>query len=111
MSITTVTVSQCVNEYHSLYNRSLPTRGNIQLIGRGQTHKRPIIALHLKGYLVPTICQKTNHSKESVERYIRDFESVRLLSTKFDDPEVISRVIRLDPLVVKQYLDLVPLDS
>jgi hypothetical protein len=111
LAITTVTVSQCVNEYHNLYNRSLPTRGNIQFIGSGQTHKRVIIALHLKGYLVPTICQKTNHSKESVERYIRDFESVRLLSSKFDDPEVISRIVRLTPSVVKQYLDLVPLDS
>jgi hypothetical protein len=111
LASSTVTAGDYVREYHSLYNRALPTRGNIQLIGGGQSHKRVIVALHLKGYLVPTICQKTNHSKESVERYIRDFESVRLLSTKFDDPEVISRIIRLAPSVVKQYLDLVPLDS
>jgi hypothetical protein len=111
LASSTVTAGDYVREYHALYNRALPTRGNIQLIGGGQTHKRVIVALHLKGYLVPTICQKTNHSKEAVERYIRDFESVRLLSTKFDDPEVISRIIRLTPSVVKQYLDLVPLDS
>jgi hypothetical protein len=110
LASSTVTAGDYVREYHALYNRALPTRGNIQLIGSGQTHKRVIVALHLKGYLVPTICQKTNHSKEAVERYIRDFESVRLLSTKFDDPEVISRIIRLTPSVVKQYLDLVPLD-
>jgi len=83
----------------------------MQRIGSGQTHKKEIIALHIKGYLVPTICQKTNHSKESVERYIRDFESVKLLATKFDDPDVISRIIRLTTPIVKQYLDLVPLDS
>jgi hypothetical protein len=111
LASTTFTVGQCVREYQNLYNRSLPTRGNIQLIGSGQTHKRIIVALHLKGYLVPTICQKTNHSQESVERYIRDFESVRLLSTNFDDVDVISRIVRLTPSVVKQYLDLVPLDS
>ncbi|MCH8068228.1 MAG: DUF1670 domain-containing protein [Candidatus Marinimicrobia bacterium] len=29
--------------------------------------------LYLSDYLVPTICQKTNHSKEAVERYIWDF--------------------------------------
>jgi hypothetical protein len=103
--------SAWVREYQNIYNRPLPTRGNIQLIGGGQTHKRLIVALHLKGYLVPTICQKTNHSKEAVERYIRDFESVRLLSTKFDDVDIISRIIRLSPSVVKQYLDLLPLDS
>jgi hypothetical protein len=111
LASTTVTVGICVREYQNLYNRSLPTRGNIQLIGSGQTHKRPIIALHLKGYLVPTICQKTNHSKESVERYIHDFEAIKTLSEKFDDVDLISRIVRLTPSVVKQYLDLVPLDS
>jgi hypothetical protein len=111
LTTSTNTTGQYVREYHSLYNRPLPTRGNVQRIGSGQTHKKDIIALHLKGYLVPTICQKTNHSKEAVERYIRDFESVRLLSTKFDHPDVISRIIRLTTPVVKQYLDLIPLDS
>jgi hypothetical protein len=111
LTMTDVTTGEYVREYQNLYNRPLPTRGNVQLIGSGQTHKKQIIALHLKGYLVPTICQKTNHSKEAVERYIRDFESVKLLSTKFDDADVISRIIRLTPSVVKQYLDLLPLDS
>lgn len=111
LASTTVTIGVCVREYQNLYNRTLPTRGSIQLIGSGQTHKRPIIALHLKGYLVPTICQKTNHSKEAVERYIHDFEAVKTLSEKFDDVDLISRIVRLTPSVVKQYLDLVPLDS
>ncbi len=111
LASTTTTAGEYVREYHALYNRALPTRGNVQLIGSGQTHKREIITLHLKGYLVPTICQKTNHSKESVERYIRDFEAIRLLSTKFDEVDLISRLVRLSASVVKQYLDLVPLDS
>jgi hypothetical protein len=100
-----------VHEYQNLYQRTLPTRGNIQLIGGGQTHKKEIIALHIKGYLVPVICTKTNHSKDAVERYIRDYESIKLLSTKFDDVDTISRIIRLTPSVVKQYLNLLPLDS
>jgi hypothetical protein len=111
LGISTATAGDYVQEFHNLYHRPLPTRGNIQLIGSGQTHKKQIIALHLKGYLVPTICQKTNHSKEAVERYIRDYESVKLLSTKFDDVDVIARIIRLSSSVVKQYLDLIPLDS
>lgn len=105
------TASQYTREYQSLYGRSLPTRGAIQLIGSGQTHKQEIIALHLKGWLVPAICTKTNHSKEAVERYINDFEAIRLLSTKFDDVDTISRIRRLAPSVVKQYLDLIPPDD
>ncbi len=106
-----MTAGQYVREYHNIYNRPLPTRGNIQLIGSGQTHKRQIITLHLKGFLVPTICQKTNHSKEAVERYIHDYEAIRLLATKFDDVDLISRIVRLKPSVVNQYLDFIPLDS
>ena len=111
LATTTTTAGDYVREFYNLYHRTLPTRGNVQRIGSGQTHKREIVALHLKGYLVPTICHKTNHSKEAVERYIHDFEAVRLLSTKFDDVDDISRIVRLTPSVVKQYLDLVPLDS
>jgi hypothetical protein len=110
LASSSVTCGQYVREYQALYNRPLPTRGNVQQIGGGQTHKREIITLYLNNYLVPTICQKTNHSKEAVERYIRDFESVRLLSTKFNDVDVISRIVRLRASVVQQYLDLIPLD-
>jgi len=100
-----------VREFYSLFGRQLPTRGNIQLIGSGQTHKHQIIGLHIKGWLVPAICTKTNHSKEAVERYINDFEAIKLLATKFDDVETISRIRRLAPSVVRQYLDLIPPDS
>ena len=96
-------------EYQSLYGKTLPTRGNVQNVGGGQTHKREIIALYLRGYLVPTICKMTNHSKEAVERYIRDFEAVRMLYPKFNDVEVIGRIIRLSKPVVNQYVDLIPL--
>jgi hypothetical protein len=98
-------------EYHSLYGRSLPTRGNVQLIGGGQTHKQEIIALYLEGYLVPTIGKKTKHSKEAVERYIRDFEAIRLLHSKFDDLETISLITRLSQRVVNQYVDLIPVEA
>ena len=111
LSVSDVSVGQYVNEFQSLYGRSLPTRGNIQLIGRGQTHKTEIITYYLKAYLVPSICQRTNHSKESVERYIRDFEAVKLLASKFDDLNTISLVTRLSKSVVSQYIDLLPADS
>jgi len=104
------TAGEYVREYHNLYSRPLPTRGNVQLIGSGQTHKREIITLHLKGFLVPLICKRTNHSKESVERYIHDYEAIKLLASKFDDVDLISRIVRLKVSVVKQYLDLIPLD-
>lgn len=109
-SVSEYTAGQYVREYQSLYGRALPTRGNIQQIGSGQTHKREIISDYLKGYLVPAICQRTNHSNDAVERYIRDFEAVKLLSEKFDDLNTISLVTRLSKGVVSQYIDLFPAD-
>jgi hypothetical protein len=111
LSVNEYTSGQYVREFQSLYGRQLPTRGNVQLIGSGQTHKKEILAYYLKGFLVPAICQRTNHSKESVERYIRDFEAVKLLASKFDDINTISLITRLSKSVVNQYIDLLPNDS
>ena len=102
---------QYVREYFDLYNRKLPTRGNIQFLGSGQTHKKEILTLYLEGYLVPTICQRTNHSKDAVERYIRDFEAIRLLDPKFDDINSISLITRLSKRVVQQYIELIPMEN
>jgi len=111
LNVNEYTAGLYVREYYSLYNRPLPTRGNIQLLGSGQTHKKEIVTMFLSGYLVPTICQRTNHSKDAVERYIRDFEAIRLLNTKFDDINTISLITRLTKSVVQQYIDLIPQDN
>ena len=111
LCVSEVTAGIYVREYASLYGRDLPTRGNIQLIGSGQTHKVEIIALYLKGYLVPSICKRTNHSQESVERYIRDFESIKLLYDKDFDINTISLITRLTKSVVIQYINLLSNDT
>lgn len=111
LGVNEFTAGGYVREYYSLYNRALPTRGNIQDVGGGQTHKKNIITMYLNGYLVPTICQRTNHSKEAVERYIRDFEAIRVLDTKFDDLYTISLITRLSKSVVQQYIELIPQEN
>lgn len=111
LGVNEYTAGNYVREFYSTYGRQLPTRGNIQLIGSGQTHKKEIISLYLDGYLIPNICQRTNHSKEAVERYIRDFEAVRILYPKFNNINTISLITRLSKTVVIQYIDLIPIDE
>jgi hypothetical protein len=65
-------------------NKILPTRGIVHNIGRAATHKRIIICLYLKGYLIPDITRVTNHSEVAVERYIKIFNRVRMLAKRFD---------------------------
>lgn len=104
-------VSGYVNEYQNLTGRLLPTRGNIHDLSGAITHKREIIALYLQGNDTPRIARKTNHSKEAVDRYIRDFETVRLLADKVTtDLDRIGQLGRVNPRVVQQYLDLLPTD-
>lgn len=101
-------VSQYVNEIQK-EGKLLPTRGNIHDMSGAITHKREIITLYLEGYFTPEIAFKTNHSNESVDRYIRDYLRVQLLwqhgVTSIDQ---ISQLARLSKKVVHQYIDLLP---
>jgi hypothetical protein len=101
-------VSKYVNDL-SRQGVLLPTRGNIQDLSGAITHKREIITLYLEGYLTPQIALKTNHSKEAVDRYIRDYHKVELLwKHAITDLDQISQLSHLSKRVAQQYIDLLP---
>jgi len=101
-------VSKYCNEIQS-DGHLLPTRGNIHDMSGAITHKREIITLYLEGYLTNKIAVLTNHSKEAVDRYIKDYHRVETLwehgITNLDD---ISNLSRLSKRVAEQYIDLLP---
>lgn len=102
-------ISDYVNEYQRTSGKLLPTRGNIHDLSGAITHKREIITMYLQGHLTPTIASKTNHSKEAVDRYIKDFESVRtVIGHGITELDEIAQVTKLSKKVVKQYVDLLP---
>ncbi len=87
----------------------LPTRGNIHDLSGAITHKREIITLYLQGYLTPDIALKSNHSKEAVDRYIKDYHKVETLwRHSITDLDEISQLTRLSKKVAQQYVDLLP---
>ena len=51
------------------------------------------------------------HSKEAVDRYIRDYESVKVVRRATADIDNISQITRLSKRVISQYLDLIPEDQ
>lgn len=111
LNVCDTVASNYVNEYQKTSGRLLPTRGNVHDLSGHLTHKREIITFYLQGLDTPAIARKTRHSKEAVDRYIRDFETVRLLALKVStDPIRIGQLARLNPRVVRQYLDLLPGD-
>jgi hypothetical protein len=101
-------VSQYVCEIQ-VERKMLPTRGNIHDLSGAITHKREIITLYLEGYLTPDIATKTNHSKEAVDRYIKDYHRVEILwKNKICDLDQMCQLTRLSKRVVQQYIDLLP---
>ncbi len=75
------------------------------------THKREIITLYLQGCLTPTIAKKTRYSKDAVDRYIKDYEAVKLVRTVTADIDKIAQIAHLSKRVISQYLDLIPSDE
>lgn len=101
-------VSQYVCEIQAA-GALLPTRGNVHDLSGAITHKREIITQYLEGYLTPEIALKTQHSKEAVDRYIRDYHRVEILwQHGISALEELSRLTMLSARVVQQYVDLLP---
>ena len=108
LNVCDAVVSDYVNEWQRSSGELLPTRGNIHDLSGAITHKKEIITLYLQGYLTPSIAAKTKHSKEAVDRYIRDYESVKVVRSATADIDKISQITRLSKRVISQYLDLIP---
>ena len=97
-------VNDYVQEWQKATGDILPTRGDHIHDLSGAI----IVTLYLQGHLTPRIAAKTRHSKEAVDRYIRDYESVKVVRTATADIDKISQITRLSKRVISQYLDLIP---
>lgn len=106
LAVSVGTVSQWVLEYQKKNNEYLPTRGNIADIGPGITHKKQIINLYVKGMLTPEISRKTNHSRDAVDRYISDFERIKILKERNFSANEISHITGRGITVVQQYFEI-----
>ncbi|KQC11686.1 MAG: hypothetical protein APR63_12240 [Desulfuromonas sp. SDB] len=108
LGVSDAVVSKYVNQIQK-EGHLLPTRGNIHDMSGAITHKREIITLYLDGYLTPAIAAKTNHSKEAVDRYIRDYHKVETLWMHgITELQQISHLSHLSARVAQQYIDLLP---
>jgi hypothetical protein len=83
----------------------LPLRGYVVDMGSYPTHKAIIVRLYLEGLTTPDIAARTYHSKQAVDRYLRDFDRVRLLASKHP-PEQLPLLSRITPRVIHEYLKL-----
>jgi uncharacterized protein YerC len=84
----------------------VPTRGTLQDIGPGVTHKSRVVKMWLEGYEYTDIERKTGHSGVSVQRYLSGFSKViRFHSKGYSVPEI-RELTDMSERLVKDYLDL-----
>jgi len=82
----------------------LPTRGNLQGIGRGQTHKALIVGQWLQGETYDQIQLRTRHSICSIQRYIQAFVRVVQLHRQGLSAGQIALLLDMGPALVREYL-------
>lgn len=91
--------------YETETGKIVPTRGTVHDIGGAVTHKAEVVRRWLRHESPTDIARALHHTQDAVDRYIADFQKVRLLVQKFsaDDLPVLAG---LSVSVVKQYLVL-----
>jgi hypothetical protein len=98
-------ISRILRQYEAETGEVVPTRGTVHDIGPAVTHKAEVIRRWLRHESPAQIARRLNHSQEAVDRYIADYQKVRLLAQKFSASEL-PTLSGLTHSVVRQYLDL-----
>jgi hypothetical protein len=84
----------------------VPTRGLIKDIGRGVSHKGQIVELYMQLYTETEIVERTGHSYESIEAYLKEFARVVALASQGLNAVMIRRVTGRSMALVNCYLEI-----
>jgi len=97
---------QYARQWEEATGQLLPLKGYRMDQGSRPTHKREIVRLYEQGVEPPDVARETGHSLKSVERYLQDYERVRMLLKQGMSAEEISSVIGRGRRVVLEYVQL-----
>jgi hypothetical protein len=100
------TVRKYARQWEEETGEILPMKGYLMDQGSRPTHKVEIARLSEEGMEPPDIARATGHSVRSVERYLKDYERVRMLLKRGIPVEDISTTIGRGVRVVVEYVDL-----
>lgn len=84
----------------------LPLKGYRMDQGSSPTHKKEIVRLSEQGLAPPDIARESGHSLKSVERYLKDYERVKLLLKGGLEVAEISATIDRGKTVVLEYVEI-----
>lgn len=85
----------------------LPSRGEIQDMGRGVSHKIPVIRRYVQDMSFSQISRALgDHGIQSMARYLRHFAMVMILEDRGLTPEQMQSVIGISTNLIEQYRQL-----
>ena len=82
-----------------------PLRGTVKDIGPS-SHKSKIVELYLKGYTTTEIQRTTRNSLQSIERYVKDFSRVSILTQRNESIDNIRLIVGISERLIKEYQEL-----
>jgi hypothetical protein len=99
-------ISHHVKEWQEETGELLPLKGYKMDQGSSPTHKAQIIRLFEQGKEPPDVAYESGHSLKSVERYLKDYERVKMLLKSGNDVDAISMMINRGRKVVLEYIKI-----
>lgn len=101
------TVRRCILDHFERTGELLPLKGYVLDQGSNPTHKGVMLRLYEKGVSPPDIARRTGHSLAAVDRYVKDYERVKVLLGKGLSVTEISHAIGRGLSTVLQYHQIV----
>jgi transposase len=95
-----------IREWEEETGELLPMKGYRMDQGSRPTHKKEIVRLYEQGLEPPDVARETGHSLKAVERYLKDYERVKLLLKRGMEVEEISGLIGRGKRVVLEYVEI-----
>ena len=108
MNLSTSTISKYIHEIEEEENILLPRRGTIHDLGPSISHKIFIlkkIKVELKS--IEQTCRETHHSKEAVNRYLKDFENIQLLYENQFSIDEIHQATKKSQKLIQEYIQII----
>jgi hypothetical protein len=106
MNRSLATIRRYLDAYRNKTGEILPLKGYVLDQGSLPTHKAIIISLYEQGISPADIVLKTNHSQNAVDRYIKQYDQIRILIRKGLDQEAIKEITGKSLKIVKEYTKL-----
>jgi hypothetical protein len=106
MNRSLTTIRKYLDAYREKTGEILPLKGYVLDQGSLPTHKGIIISLYEQGISPADIVLKTSHSQSAVDRYIKQYDQIRILIRKGLDERAIKEITGRSMKIVREYIKL-----